>query len=370
MQQMQALISSGRMHSLPVARPAMIYTAHNRKNTHCSAVAHSTSAMPAQQCSALWSKVLQVYDAAQASGAATKADTKVHTYRDGNVEFVLRIASALKSKPKGLSGSAGSAATPNKQQQQQGPPAGFRNPFLPYEEALWVQHLSGSHTLLLNKFNVVPHHVLVVTREFESQQEPLNARDLAATQQVLDAMPRGGVAFYNCGEHSGRSQPHKHLQIVPLPFQEDQASQQQQQQPQQTSAAQMPVQQLISAAQAAAGAQPLQPFPVRQAPFRAYAAVLGQSATAEQLEAAAGQLLAHCQAGLPAPVSYNVILTQQLLLMVPRKQESCGRIAVNSLGFAGTILLRSEEDLQFAQQQGPMSMLAEVGQPWSSEPAE
>jgi ATP adenylyltransferase len=47
-----------------------------------------------------------------------------------------------------------------------------------------VQHQSDSHTLLLNKFNVVPHHVLVVTRQFESQQDPLNARDLAATQQV------------------------------------------------------------------------------------------------------------------------------------------------------------------------------------------
>lgn len=31
--------------------------------------------------------------------------------------------------------------------------------------------------------------------------------------QVLAAMPQGGVAFYNCGEHSGRSQPHKHLQV-------------------------------------------------------------------------------------------------------------------------------------------------------------
>lgn len=29
------------------------------------------------------------------------------------------------------------------------------NPFLPYEQALWVAHLSPSHTLLLNKFNVV-----------------------------------------------------------------------------------------------------------------------------------------------------------------------------------------------------------------------
>jgi ATP adenylyltransferase/5',5'''-P-1,P-4-tetraphosphate phosphorylase II len=94
------------------------------------------------------------------------------------------------------SNSAAPAAVPNsqpsnqQQQQQQGPPPGFRNPFLPYEEELWVQHLSDSHTLLLNKFNVVPHHVLVVTRQFESQQDPLNARDLAATQQVR----RTGIA--------------------------------------------------------------------------------------------------------------------------------------------------------------------------------
>lgn len=76
------------------------------------------------------------------------------------------------------------AAPPAPQQQQQQPPLGLKNPFLPYEEDLWVQHMSDTHTLLLNKFNIVPHHVLVVTRQFESQQDPLNARDLAATQQV------------------------------------------------------------------------------------------------------------------------------------------------------------------------------------------
>ena len=30
----------------------------------------------------------------------------------------------------------------------------------------------------------------------------------------MQAMPQGGVAFYNCGQHSGRSQPHKHLQVT------------------------------------------------------------------------------------------------------------------------------------------------------------
>lgn len=36
-----------------------------------------------------------------------------------------------------------------------GKPKAWVNPFLPYEEALWVAHLSPTHTLLLNKFNVV-----------------------------------------------------------------------------------------------------------------------------------------------------------------------------------------------------------------------
>jgi ATP adenylyltransferase/5',5'''-P-1,P-4-tetraphosphate phosphorylase II len=35
------------------------------------------------------------------------------------------------------------------------------------------------------QFNVVKHHVLVVTRVFESQQDPLNARDLEAAWKVL-----------------------------------------------------------------------------------------------------------------------------------------------------------------------------------------
>jgi len=64
-----------------------------------------------------------------------------------------------------------------------------RNPFLPYEEALWVAHLSTSHTLLLNKFNVVRHHLLVVTRAFEPQSAPLSAGDLAATWRVMQASP-------------------------------------------------------------------------------------------------------------------------------------------------------------------------------------
>lgn len=72
---------------------------------------------------------------------------------------------------------AGSACSKEKQH--------WTDPFDPYDEALWVDHLSPSHTLLLNKFNVVEHHVLVVTRKFEKQTDPLNLQDLEATWHVV-----------------------------------------------------------------------------------------------------------------------------------------------------------------------------------------
>ena len=50
-----------------------------------------------------------------------------------------------------------------------------------------MEHLSETHTLLLNKFNVVPYHSLVVTRDFQHQTDPLNAADLGAAWQVLQA---------------------------------------------------------------------------------------------------------------------------------------------------------------------------------------
>ena len=43
--------------------------------------------------------------------------------------------------------------------QQQGKTAPA-NPFLPYEEDLYVCDLSPTHVCLLNKFNVVDHHFL------------------------------------------------------------------------------------------------------------------------------------------------------------------------------------------------------------------
>ncbi|KAG2499597.1 hypothetical protein HYH03_002538 [Edaphochlamys debaryana] len=318
----------------------------------------------------LWRDITQVYDRAMASGACSKTDTQVEVLHDPSlaVDFVLRVAAALKAKPTGLpaGGDRGSAPSAS------APPPPWRNPFSPPEPALTVRPLGPGHVAVLNKFNVVPHHVLVLTNAFRSQAEPLDGGDLAAALEVVKSMPEGGVAFYNCGPESGRSQPHKHLQVVPLPFAEGQPPA-------------APLEPLVAVA--AAGAAPLQPLELRALPYRCYVAMLPDSPSPDQLQAACSALLQRAfpgytytphpalAAGPPTdaataaavaagPVSYNVLMTRRWLLLAPRRQERCGPLALNSLAFAGTVLVRSEEELGFVRETGPANILAQIGVPW------
>ena len=190
----------------------------------------------------------------------------------------------------------------------------------------------------------------------------------------IQEMPRGGVAFYNCGPHSGRSQPHKHVQVVPLPLHPDGPEA-------------LPLQGVIDQAVQRAGARQYEPVEVRALPYRCYAARLSpevedlKDATFEEamsqnqalnlekalcglLELALPGAVASASESIDPIPSYNVILTLETLLVIPRRSETYGPLAINSLGFAGTLLLRSEEDADFARSVGPAKILSEVGCPW------
>ncbi|KAL4423467.1 hypothetical protein ABPG77_005419 [Micractinium sp. CCAP 211/92] len=356
--------------------------------------------------SALWQAITDRYKTAQRDAAATMTETNTEVVQDEGVHFVLRVAAKLRDKPKPPAEAAGQ---PKKE---------WRNPFLPYEEALWVADLGASHVLLLNKFNIVPWHCLVVTSQFRSQLEDLDAADWAATWAVLQDMPRGGLAFYNCGPVSGASQPHKHMQIVPLPLDGDGGSSggspagsvgEERAQP--------PVWPAVAAA--TEGAPAGQPVELRNLPFAAFAARLAPpdaaqdglqeplltgaaagapaaagsdsdgeaaagvagaaavpAATGQYLEQVYCRLLASCKAfvegktGVPAAspqdgtLSYNMVCTRDFMMLVPRRRESDGPVSCNSVAFAGSIFVRSVEEVQYVAQRGPLSILTSTGYEW------
>ncbi len=68
----------------------------------------------------------------------------------------------------------------------------------------------------------------------------------------------------------------------------------------------------------------------------------------------------------PSMASYNLILTPQYMMGVPRTQEQVGPVSLNSMGYAGTMLIRSTAEQDFIREQGPISILAAAGQPWAA----
>jgi ATP adenylyltransferase len=222
------------------------------------------------------------------------------------------------------------------------------NPFLPYDPDLFVADLSPTHLVLLNKFNVMDHHILIVTREFASQDSLLEWSDFQALAIGLAEID--GLGFYNGGHLAGASQPHKHLQIVPLPFVPDGSP--------------LPLETFI---QEAAGAGHNLKLPYRHAIALFNSLDFSQPPAVADLWLerylsllAALNLVEHSTATEPLG-AYNLLVTRQWMCVVPRSRESFAGIPVNSLGFTGALLVKNQAQLSQLKALGPLTVLAEVG---------
>lgn len=90
---------------------------------------------------------------------------------------------------------------------------------------------------MLNKFAVVPEHFILATSAWKEQTHLLEEEDLAATRACIEGYHDFAIsganakeesekkkkkdygelfAFFNSGEHSGASQPHRHVQLLPV----------------------------------------------------------------------------------------------------------------------------------------------------------
>lgn len=118
-------------------------------------------------------------------------------------QFQLRFSPALANKPK-------SQKSPNSK-----PIDPFENP----PKGLFITDIPPSHFLVLNKFPVIPDHFILATKAFKQQTDVLEQDDLEAAYACLKAYRDNGEAlfgFFNSGDASGASQPHRHIQFLPV----------------------------------------------------------------------------------------------------------------------------------------------------------
>ncbi len=292
----------------------------------------------------LWETLVATTRQALSIGALVPIPTGYEFIEDGGVRFFVRILESLVLKD-----------DEKKKREEKADSGAPVNPFLPYEKDLFVADISETHVAILNKFNVVEQHLLIVTREFEDQENLLTVADFEALWACLTEYE--SLGFYNGGEAAGASQPHKHLQIVPLPLAPE--------------GAKVPTEPLFASAklEECMGTTSALPFLHVLARLDDNCTRTAKSA-AEHAFTIYGEMLKRTAMRAPVPDSplrqsgpYCLLVTRGWMLLVPRSTEFFEGISINSLGFAGALLVRDKGQMDVLKKYGPMTALKEVALP-------
>ena len=291
----------------------------------------------------LWQRLLAATETAINCGALHSIETAATELQQDDLPFMVRVATNLIRKAR------------DKQQHATNRSSGGKpfNPFLPPETELTVGDISDTHLAVLNKFNVVQHHLLIVTRDFEHQETLLKHADFEAWWRCLREYP--ALGFYNGGEAAGASQRHKHLQLVPLPLYAGHNA--------------YPFAALFASTPPGNAIQSLQRLPF----LHAWCRLPEGLANLDPAEAARHSLQQYRQMlehvgirGLPdadgelQSAPYNLLMTDHWMMLIPRSQEFSQGISVNALGFVGSLFVKDRDGLETIRRIGPLNLLREV----------
>ncbi|KAL7911317.1 ATP adenylyltransferase domain-containing protein [Trichoderma velutinum] len=296
--------------------------------------------------------------------------TQVTILQVNSIPFQLRFSPSLANKPKG--------PPPD--------PSQPRKPFDPFANppaSLFITDLGPSHFLVLNKFAVVPEHFILATKEYKLQTHVLEESDLEATLACIDAYEQakqdgassnsnsqekesqddGLFAFFNGGQHSGASQPHRHIQLLPVSRMKDGLD-----------------------ADSSWDVLAQQTDKLEKTPFVAFSEAINTETSPASLHAAYLRLYKKaCQAvaqhagatgstsdEIPTTgetkISYNMAMTKDTIVISPRLSEGSeikssetsspiGSLALNGTLLAGTALVKSEAEWD-ALKKSPSELLA------------
>ncbi|KAL2862065.1 ATP adenylyltransferase-domain-containing protein [Aspergillus pseudodeflectus] len=303
--------------------------------------------------------VAKRFAAAKDAGHLTFSQTHLAILHTGGIPFQLRYCPALANKPTGK---------PKPDESRTG------RRFDPFENPspeLLIAHIpkeNPTHFLVLNKFPVIPNHFILATKDWQEQTDILEKEDLAAAyacvkawkdeNQTSSTRPRRLFAFFNSGEESGASQPHRHLQFLPIEAIAEADN----------SGSWRP---LIDAVSSRPDSSDSEFRRITEVPVANFALPLPSDSSAESLHrtyltlykaaaVAAGVPRSAAQATSgPAVVSYNLAMTESTMMICPRRSTSAhisvddatredvaeaGIVELNGTVLAGTLMVKAEAE--------------------------
>jgi ATP adenylyltransferase len=270
----------------------------------------------------LWDLVQRRAGEAHASGVMYRIESEPFLVPDAGADFVVRVATDY-------------AAQAARQ-----PKSSPGNPFADPDPGLLVGDVSPTHVAILNKYHVIESHLLIVTRTYVDQDVLLDPADFEALARCFPSHAPA-IAFYNGGRGSGASQPHKHLQVVTLPL---------------APWTDIPLAPLLGQAPSRL------PFRHAFAPTAVGDAASMHACYRALLERVGIHAVAHAD-GERQSGPYNLLVTRDWMLLVPRSRDAFEGASINSLAYAGALFVREPHQLEAVRRKGPMTVLAEVALP-------
>ncbi|KAJ5555666.1 ATP adenylyltransferase C-terminal [Penicillium sp. DV-2018c] len=334
--------------------------------------------------------VAKRFTAARDAGHLVFSATELSIINAAGVPYQLRYCPALAKKP--------TKPTPDNEPKTPKPDP-FENPS-PDLLIAQIPAENPTYNLILNKFPVIPNHFLLVTKEWSAQTDILDKADLEATYECLKAWNADGdgsssangssskslFAFFNSGDDSGASQPHRHLQFLPVEAMRQPGPE-----------SWHPLIDLL-------GGQPTSPGPsstskfhhLQGLPFAHFALPLPSNPSANVLhsiylklyKAAAaatrgqspGEDTEQSPTAGPASISYNLAMTRSMMMICPRRHETAlisvdcatagevadaGVLSLNGTILAGTLMVKAEGEWDSLRQNPEqlVQVLASIGYP-------
>jgi len=211
------------------------------------------------------------------------------------------------------------------------------NPFRPWDNILEIDSIGKYHQLILNKYPVQLGHILLITNEWKEQNGWIDIKDWEAIKEVNKDTT--GLWFFNSGPLAGASQPHRHFQLL-------------RRDPSELSC---PREKWILDFDNVNYKN--QRF-CKNIILKKFSKTLNKENIHEIYKDLAYKL------GLGKPgidkkprYPYNLIFTNQWILLIKRKTDNLYGISVNALGFAGYILVTEKSDKKYLKKFGPEKLL-------------
>ncbi|KAF2756559.1 HIT-like protein [Pseudovirgaria hyperparasitica] len=315
--------------------------------------------------------VAQKFQSALAAKELIFSSTELTVIRTSSgLPFQLRYCPALAKKP--TSTTPKSSATAKRVD--------------PFEDPIELLHIASipptdsSHVLVLNKYPVIRNHFILATKQNKPQTHQLEEDDLAITLQCIQDWERDGnrrlYAFFNSGAHSGASQPHRHLQFLPvesMSHQEGSASW------------------TLMTDRIIASSEKLLPFAYFHVKFTSdispgqlHREYLNLYNAAERsvrtyISSSCGDLQLHPTGGGDLPISYNLAMTSEGLIIAPRRREGIavrddqeGFVALNGTVLSGSLMVKDALEYEILQKRLHVldELLISIGIPHHAEDGE